>query len=120
MTARIIDGKAIAAALRAQVAAQVQRLAAAHGLLPGLAVKPLAQLLVGHNAMVTSALSNTRDLAAVCARADLLFAATGTPQIVRTHWVEPGATVIDVGSNRVAGAGGAQRLVGDVAFAEVA
>jgi methylenetetrahydrofolate dehydrogenase (NADP+)/methenyltetrahydrofolate cyclohydrolase len=254
MTARIIDGKTIAAALRAHVAAQVQRLAAAHGLVPGLAVvlvgtehasetyvrsktkaivevgmrtfdhrlpasvsqaelialvrslnadptvhgilvqlplpkhvdaltvvaaldpdkdvdgfspvnigrlatgipgfapctplgcirlaksvhaslqgleavvigrsnvvgKPLAQLLLGQNATVTIAHSKTRDLAAVCARADLLFAATGAPQIVRAHWVKPGATVIDVGINRVAGVGGDQRLVGDVAFAEVA
>ncbi len=82
--------------------------------------KPLAQLLLGQNATVTIAHSKTRDLPAVCARADLLFAATGAPQIVRRHWVKPGATVIDVGINRVAGVGGDSRLVGDVAFAEVA
>ncbi len=82
--------------------------------------KPLAQLLLGQNATVTIAHSKTRDLAAVCARADLLFAATGSPQIVRRHWVKPGATVIDVGINRVAVSGGDSRLVGDVAFAEVA
>jgi methylenetetrahydrofolate dehydrogenase (NADP+) / methenyltetrahydrofolate cyclohydrolase len=63
--------------------------------------------------------SKTRDIAAVCRRADLVFAAIGQAEIVRREWIKPGATVIDVGINRVAGAGGASRLVGDVAFAEV-
>jgi methylenetetrahydrofolate dehydrogenase (NADP+)/methenyltetrahydrofolate cyclohydrolase len=81
--------------------------------------KPLAQLLLGQNATVTVAHTKTRDLAAVCARAELLFAATGKPQMVRRNFVKPGATVIDVGINRV-GAGGDSRLVGDVAFAEAA
>jgi methylenetetrahydrofolate dehydrogenase (NADP+)/methenyltetrahydrofolate cyclohydrolase len=67
---------------------------------------------------VTIAHSKTRDLAAVCRRADLLFAATGHPQMVRRDWIKPGATVIDVGINRVVGEGGGSRLVGDVAFAE--
>jgi methylenetetrahydrofolate dehydrogenase (NADP+)/methenyltetrahydrofolate cyclohydrolase len=58
-------------------------------------------------------------LAAICRRADVLFAATGSPEMVKRDWVKPGATVIDVGINRVAGASGASRLVGDVAFAEV-
>jgi len=82
--------------------------------------KPLAQLLLGENATVTVAHTKTRDLAAVCARADVLFAATGRPQIVRRDFIKPGATVIDVGINRVVSEGGEPRLVGDVAFTEVA
>jgi methylenetetrahydrofolate dehydrogenase (NADP+)/methenyltetrahydrofolate cyclohydrolase len=81
--------------------------------------KPLAQLLLAENATVTVAHSKTRDLAAVCARADLVFAAVGKPEMVRRDWVKPGATVIDVGINRVPGDGGKSRIVGDVAFAEV-
>jgi methylenetetrahydrofolate dehydrogenase (NADP+)/methenyltetrahydrofolate cyclohydrolase len=81
--------------------------------------KPLARLLVSENATVTLTHSKTRDLAAICRRADVLFAATGSPEMVKRDWVKPGATVIDVGINRIAGAGGASRLVGDVAFAEV-
>ena len=82
--------------------------------------KPLAQLLLAENATVTVAHSKTRDLAAVSRRADLVFAATGRPYMVGRDFVKPGATVIDVGINRVVGAGGDARLVGDVAFAEVA
>jgi methylenetetrahydrofolate dehydrogenase (NADP+)/methenyltetrahydrofolate cyclohydrolase len=82
--------------------------------------KPLAQLLLAENATVTVAHSKTRELAAVCRRADLLFAAVGRPEMVRRDWVKPGATVIDVGVNRVTPAGGRSRIVGDVAFAEVA
>ena len=82
--------------------------------------KPLAQLLLAENATVTIAHSKTRDLPAVCRRADLLFAAVGRPEMVRRDWVKPGATVIDVGINRVPGEDGKSRLVGDVAFAEVA
>jgi len=81
--------------------------------------KPLAQLLVSHNATVTLAHSKTRDLPMVCRRADLVVAAVGRPGLVRRDWIRPGATVIDVGINRVADDGGRQRLVGDVAFAEV-
>jgi methylenetetrahydrofolate dehydrogenase (NADP+)/methenyltetrahydrofolate cyclohydrolase len=81
--------------------------------------KPLAQLLLAENATVTLAHSKTRDLPAVCQRADLLFAAVGRPEMVRRDWVKPGAVVIDVGINRVAGADGKPRIVGDVAFAEV-
>jgi methylenetetrahydrofolate dehydrogenase (NADP+) / methenyltetrahydrofolate cyclohydrolase len=81
--------------------------------------KPLAQLLLAENATVTLAHSKTRELAAVCRRADLLFAAVGRPEMVRRDWVKPGATVIDVGVNRVTEAGGRSRIVGDVAFAEV-
>jgi len=80
--------------------------------------KPLAQLLLAENATVTLAHSKTRELPAVCRRADLLFAAVGRPEMVRRDWVKPGATVIDVGVNRVTEAGGRSRIVGDVAFAE--
>jgi len=79
--------------------------------------KPLAQLLLAENATVTIAHSRTRDLPALCRRADLLFAAIGRPEFVRGGWIKPGATVVDVGINRVAG-GGKSRLVGDVCFAE--
>jgi methylenetetrahydrofolate dehydrogenase (NADP+)/methenyltetrahydrofolate cyclohydrolase len=80
--------------------------------------KPVAQLLLAENATVTIAHSKTRDLAEVCRRADLLVAAIGRPEFVRGHWIKPGATVIDVGINRVAVEGGKPRIVGDVAYAE--
>jgi methylenetetrahydrofolate dehydrogenase (NADP+) / methenyltetrahydrofolate cyclohydrolase len=80
--------------------------------------RPLAQLLLAENATVTVAHSKTRDLPQVCRRADLLFAATGRAEMVRGHWVKPGATVIDIGINRIAD-GGKGRIVGDVAFDEV-
>ena len=73
--------------------------------------KPMAQLLLGANATVTTAHSRTRDLAAVCARADVLIAAVGRPKMVGADWVKPGATVIDVGVNRLESG-----LVGDVDF----
>jgi len=79
--------------------------------------KPLAQLLLAENATVTIAHSRTRDLPALCRRADLLFAAIGRPEMVRGDWIKPGATVIDVGINRVCD-GGKSRIVGDVCFAE--
>jgi len=78
--------------------------------------RPMAQLLLGADCTVTIAHSRTRDLAAECARADILVAAVGRPEMVRADWVKPGATVIDVGINRLADG----RLVGDVAFDEVA
>jgi methylenetetrahydrofolate dehydrogenase (NADP+)/methenyltetrahydrofolate cyclohydrolase len=80
--------------------------------------KPLLQLLLAENATVTIAHSRTRDLAGLCGRADLLFAAIGRPEFVRGGWIKPGATVIDVGINRVAADGGKSRIVGDVFFAE--
>jgi len=80
--------------------------------------KPVAQMLLAENATVTICHSRTNDLATVCGRADLLIAAIGKPEFVRGHWLKPGATVIDVGINRVPGAGGKSRIVGDVAFAE--
>ena len=80
--------------------------------------RPLVQLLLGENATVTVAHSRTRDLPAVARRADLLFAAMGQAQIVRGDWIKPGATVIDVGINRIVDPVGKSRIVGDVAFAE--
>jgi methylenetetrahydrofolate dehydrogenase (NADP+)/methenyltetrahydrofolate cyclohydrolase len=80
--------------------------------------KPLAQLLLAENATVTIAHSHTRDLPELCRRADLLVVAVGRPQLVRGDWIKHGATVIDVGINRIAGAGGKSRVVGDVAFDE--
>jgi methylenetetrahydrofolate dehydrogenase (NADP+)/methenyltetrahydrofolate cyclohydrolase len=82
--------------------------------------KPVAQLLLAENATVTVAHSKTNDLPTVCRRADLLVAAIGRPEMVRGDWIKPGATVIDVGINRVAGEGGKSRIVGDVAYTEAA
>jgi methylenetetrahydrofolate dehydrogenase (NADP+) / methenyltetrahydrofolate cyclohydrolase len=79
--------------------------------------RPLAQLLIGRSATVTVAHSKTRDLPGICRRADLVVAAVGRPELVRADWIKPGATVIDVGINRVS-AGDRYRIVGDVAFAE--
>jgi methylenetetrahydrofolate dehydrogenase (NADP+)/methenyltetrahydrofolate cyclohydrolase len=80
--------------------------------------KPLIQLLLNENATVTVAHSKTRDLPAVTRRADIVFAAVGRPEMVRGDWIKPGATVIDVGINRVAGADGKNHIVGDVAYTE--
>lgn len=81
--------------------------------------KPMAQLLIAESCTVTVAHSRTRDLPAVVRRADIVVAAVGRPQMVRGDWLKPGATVIDVGINRVAGdEPGKTRLVGDVAFDE--
>jgi methylenetetrahydrofolate dehydrogenase (NADP+)/methenyltetrahydrofolate cyclohydrolase len=77
--------------------------------------KPAAQLLLAESSTVTIAHSRTRDLPAVCRRADLLVAAVGRPEVVRKDWIKPGATVIDVGINRIGGEGGKSRIVGDVA-----
>ena len=80
--------------------------------------KPMAQLLLAEHCTVTIAHSRTRDLAAVCRRADILVAAVGRPEMVRGDWIKPGATVIAVGINRIEKEDGKTRLVGDVAFAE--
>ncbi|MBM3502943.1 MAG: bifunctional methylenetetrahydrofolate dehydrogenase/methenyltetrahydrofolate cyclohydrolase FolD [Alphaproteobacteria bacterium] len=82
--------------------------------------KPMVQLLLNANATVTVAHSRTRDLAAACRRADVVIAAVGKPEMVRGDWIKPGATVIDVGINRLPTADGKGRLVGDVAYAEAA
>jgi len=81
--------------------------------------KPLAQLLLVENATVTVAHSKTRNLGDVCRRADLLFVAIGQPRMIIEPWVKPGATVIDIGVNRIPIEGGKTRIVGDVAYAEV-
>ncbi|ARO33501.1 bifunctional 5,10-methylenetetrahydrofolate dehydrogenase/cyclohydrolase FolD 2 (plasmid) [Rhizobium sp. NXC14] len=84
--------------------------------------KPMAQLLLNANATVTMAHSRTRNLAEACRNADILVAAVGRPEMVKANWVKPGATVIDVGINRVPApekGEGKTRLVGDVAFREV-
>ncbi|WP_037085238.1 bifunctional methylenetetrahydrofolate dehydrogenase/methenyltetrahydrofolate cyclohydrolase FolD [Neorhizobium vignae] len=85
--------------------------------------KPMGLLLLAANATVTMAHSKTKDLGSVCRNADILVAAVGRPQMVKADWVKPGATVIDVGINRVAAPDkgeGKTRLVGDVAYAEAA
>src|ERR1700761_106230 len=78
--------------------------------------KPAAQLLLAANATVTMAHSRTRDLPDVARRADILVAAIGQPLFVKDDWVKPGATVIDVGINRVDAGDGKTRLVGDVDY----
>jgi methylenetetrahydrofolate dehydrogenase (NADP+)/methenyltetrahydrofolate cyclohydrolase len=80
--------------------------------------KPMGLLLLQDSCTVTIAHSRTKDLPAVCREADILVAAVGRPEMIRGDWIKPGATVIDVGINRVEGEGGKTRLVGDVATAE--
>jgi methylenetetrahydrofolate dehydrogenase (NADP+)/methenyltetrahydrofolate cyclohydrolase len=85
--------------------------------------KPMAALLLAANATVTVAHSRTKNLAEVCRGADILVAAVGRPEMVKADWVKPGATVIDVGINRIDApekGEGKSRLVGDVAFKECA
>ena len=88
--------------------------------------KPMAQLLLGESCTVTIAHSRTRDLPALCRTADILVAAVGRAEMIRGDWIRPGATVIDVGINRVPSrdpmkaAQGKTRVVGDVAFDEAA
>ena len=81
--------------------------------------KPMAQLLLGDSCTVTIAHSRTKDLPAVCRAADILVAAVGRPEMVTGDWVKPGATVIDVGINRIE-RDGKTKLVGDVDFASAA
>ena len=81
--------------------------------------KPMASLLLAESCTVTIAHSRTKDLANVCRGADILVAAVGRPEMIPGEWVKPGATVIDVGINRVEGAEGKTRLVGDVDYASV-
>ncbi|MCA1774322.1 MAG: bifunctional methylenetetrahydrofolate dehydrogenase/methenyltetrahydrofolate cyclohydrolase FolD [Loktanella sp.] len=78
--------------------------------------KPMAQLLLGESCTVTMAHSRTRDLPEVVRRADIVVAAVGRPQMVQGDWIKPGATVIDVGINRLAKEDGGTRLVGDVDY----
>jgi len=78
--------------------------------------KPMAALLLKENCTVTIAHSRTRDLAAECRQADILIAAVGRPEMVKGDWIKPGATVIDVGINRIETEDGGKKLVGDVEF----
>ncbi|GGE09230.1 bifunctional protein FolD [Polymorphobacter glacialis] len=78
--------------------------------------KPMAALLLAKSATVTIAHSRTRDLAAHVARAEIVVAAVGVAGLVKGEWIRPGACVIDVGTNRVTGADGKARLVGDIEF----
>ena len=78
--------------------------------------KPLSMLLLRENCTVTIAHSRTRDLPAVCREADILVAAVGVPELVNGDWIKPGATVIDVGINRIAVDDDKNRLTGDVDF----
>ncbi len=80
--------------------------------------KPMAMLLLAEHCTVTIAHSRTRDLPGLCRTADILVAAVGRPEMIRGDWVKPGATVIDVGINRIEAGEGKTRLVGDVAFEE--
>jgi methylenetetrahydrofolate dehydrogenase (NADP+)/methenyltetrahydrofolate cyclohydrolase len=80
--------------------------------------RPMASLLVRESCTVTVAHSRTRDLPALCRHADIVVAAVGRAEMVRGDWIKPGATVIDVGMNRIALPDGKARLVGDVAYAE--
>jgi methylenetetrahydrofolate dehydrogenase (NADP+) / methenyltetrahydrofolate cyclohydrolase len=82
--------------------------------------KPAAQLLLAANATVTIAHSKTRNLAELARRADILVAAIGKPEFVKGDWVKQGATVIDVGINRIDAGGGKAKIVGDVEYAQAA
>ncbi len=81
--------------------------------------KPVALMLIERGATVTIGHSRTRDLAELSRRSDIIVAAAGVPELVRGNWVREGAVIVDVGISRVTSSEGKQRLVGDVAFAEV-
>ena len=95
------------------------RLAGLHAVVVGrsnIVGKPMAQLLLGDSCTVTIAHSRTTDLPGLCARADILVAAVGRPGMITADYIKPGATVIDVGINRIPTPDGKTRLVGDVAY----
>jgi methylenetetrahydrofolate dehydrogenase (NADP+)/methenyltetrahydrofolate cyclohydrolase len=98
---------------------QLHDLSGAHAVVIGrsnIVGKPMAMLLLANHCTVTIAHSRTRELAAECRRADILVAAVGRPRMIVGDWIKPGAIVIDVGINRIAGDDGRYRLVGDVDF----
>ncbi|MGY8993791.1 MAG: bifunctional methylenetetrahydrofolate dehydrogenase/methenyltetrahydrofolate cyclohydrolase FolD [Rhodospirillales bacterium] len=102
--------------------AQLGDLSGKHAVIVGrsnIVGKPMSALLLKENCTVTVVHSRTVDLAAECRRADILVAAVGRPEMIRGDWIKPGATVIDVGINRIE-RDGKNKLVGDVAFAEAA
>jgi methylenetetrahydrofolate dehydrogenase (NADP+)/methenyltetrahydrofolate cyclohydrolase len=80
--------------------------------------KPMAQLLLKESCTVTIAHSRTRDLPGAVRRSDIVVAAVGRPELIRGDWIKPGATVIDVGQERVEQPDGTRKLLGDVAFDE--
>mgnify|MGYP001369937857 CR=1 FL=1 len=80
--------------------------------------KPIAQLLLAANCTVTIAHSQTQNLPDVCRKADIIIAAVGRPRMIRGNWIKPGATIIDVGINRITDEKGKTRLVGDIHFDE--
>lgn len=82
--------------------------------------KPVAALLLRENCTVTIAHSRTKDIESVVKGADLVIAAVGIPEMVKGSWIKPGATIIDVGINRVPSEGGKSKIVGDVAYEECA
>jgi methylenetetrahydrofolate dehydrogenase (NADP+)/methenyltetrahydrofolate cyclohydrolase len=84
----------------------------------GIVGKPMAALLTNENCTVTIAHSKTQDIADECRRADIIIAAIGRPKMIKGDWIKPGATVIDVGINRITSEDGKTHLVGDVDFAE--
>ena len=99
----------------------VDRLKGAEAVIVGrsnIVGKPMAQLLLQDHCTVTIAHSRTRNLPEVVSRADIVVAAVGRPEMVRGDWLKPGATVIDVGINRIAREDGKAKLVGDVCFGE--
>jgi methylenetetrahydrofolate dehydrogenase (NADP+)/methenyltetrahydrofolate cyclohydrolase len=77
----------------------------------------MAALLVAADCTVTVTHSKSRDLKGICRRADILIAASGQPGLVTAEWIKPGATVVDVGTNRIIGPDGKAKLVGDMDFA---
>ncbi len=103
------------------IKSQIQNLSGANALIVGrsnIVGKPVGALLLREHCTVTIAHSRTKDLAGKCAEADILVAAVGVPEIIKGEWIKPGATVIDVGINRIPAETGKSRLVGDVEFDE--
>lgn len=82
--------------------------------------KPVSMLLLQENCTVTVVHSRTRDLPELCRQADILVAAVGRPEMIKGDWIKPGATIVDVGINRIEKPEGGTRLVGDVDFASAA
>lgn len=82
--------------------------------------KPVSMLLLQENCTLTVAHSRSQDLPGICRQADLLVAAVGRPEMIKGDWIKPGATVVDVGINRIEKADGGTRLVGDVDFESAA
>ncbi|MCY4051757.1 MAG: bifunctional methylenetetrahydrofolate dehydrogenase/methenyltetrahydrofolate cyclohydrolase FolD [Gammaproteobacteria bacterium] len=100
----------------------IENLSGHHAIILGrsnIVGKPVGQLLLKENCTVTIAHSKTRDLPSVCQRADIVIAAVGVPELVKDNWVKPGATVIDVGINRITDSLGNKKLVGDVDYESV-